>query len=59
MTEHHLVLWWVPEGHRPTLYEARERLVHLRVKGPSPFAFTPSSHFPMHDEIGDRRSHNV
>ena len=28
--EMHLVLWWVPEGHRPTLEEALARLAHLR-----------------------------
>ena len=35
-----LVLWWVPEGHRPTLEEARERLDHLATEGPTSYAFT-------------------
>jgi hypothetical protein len=35
-----LVLWWVPEGHRPTLGEAKERLDRLAVLGPTPEAFT-------------------
>lgn len=35
-----LVLWWVADGHRPTMAEARERLDHLQEHGPSPFAFT-------------------
>ncbi len=34
------VLWWVPEGHRPTLAEAHERLELLRANGPGPQAFT-------------------
>lgn len=35
-----LVLWWVPEGHRPTLDEARDRLDRLTAEGPTPYAFT-------------------
>ena len=37
--EMHLVMWWVPEGHRPTLDEALERLEHLRAHGDSEHAF--------------------
>ena len=36
----HLVLWWVPEGHVPTLDEAAERLAHLVAHGPTGYAFT-------------------
>jgi hypothetical protein len=36
----HLVLWWVPSGHRPTIEEALERLGRLRRDGPTPSAFT-------------------
>lgn len=36
----HLVLWWVPEGHVPTVAEASERLHRLRRDGPGPAAFT-------------------
>jgi hypothetical protein len=35
-----VVLWWVPEGHQPTVEEARERIEHLRAHGPTPLAFT-------------------
>ncbi len=35
-----LVLWNVPDGHRPTVQEARERLEHLEAHGPTPHAFT-------------------
>jgi hypothetical protein len=41
-----LALWWVAAGHRPTVKEAEERLRHLRVHGPTPFAFSPRSPFP-------------
>ncbi len=35
----HLVLWWIPEGHRPSLEEALERLDHLREHGDTDYAF--------------------
>ena len=35
----HLVLWWVPQGHRPSLAEALERLDHLNRNGDTPHAF--------------------
>ncbi len=41
--EAHLVLWWVPAGHRPTAGEALERLAELREHGPGPRAFTFAS----------------
>ncbi|MBM9623652.1 DUF3291 domain-containing protein [Streptomyces zhihengii] len=45
--EAHLVLWWVPAGHIPTVAEALDRLAHLRTHGPSPRAFTfASAHTP-------------
>ncbi|PRY91236.1 DUF3291 domain-containing protein [Donghicola tyrosinivorans] len=37
--EMHFVMWWVPEGHQPTLDEALEKLDHLRKHGNSDFAF--------------------
>jgi hypothetical protein len=33
-------LWWVAEGHRPTVAEAEERLAHLRTHGPTAYSFT-------------------
>jgi GNAT superfamily N-acetyltransferase len=36
----YVVLWWVPEGHIPSLEEAKDRLDFLRRHGPSPWAFT-------------------
>ncbi|TXS31272.1 DUF3291 domain-containing protein [Streptomyces sp. adm13(2018)] len=41
--EAHMVLWWVPAGHLPTVEEALERLADLRTNGPSPRAFTFAS----------------
>ncbi len=36
---HHLVLWWVPAGHRPDLAEAAARLAHLEAHGDTEHAF--------------------
>ena len=38
--EAHLVMWWVPAGHIPTVAEANEKLEVLRAHGPTPEAFT-------------------
>ncbi|MGB7262838.1 MAG: DUF3291 domain-containing protein [Albidovulum sp.] len=35
----HFVMWWVPEGHEPTLDEALERLAHKRENGDTDHAF--------------------
>ncbi len=43
----HLVLWWVPAGHRPDLVEAGERLARLERDGPGPEAFTLRVPFPV------------
>jgi hypothetical protein len=40
MSEAFLVLWWVREGHRPSVQEAIARLETLRAQGPTPEAFT-------------------
>lgn len=36
----HMVLWWVPAGHRPSVEEAAARLAHLHEHGPSAHAFS-------------------
>lgn len=41
----HLVLWWVPAGHRPNLEEGKARLDHLAAHGPTPHAFIFSRAF--------------
>jgi hypothetical protein len=48
----HLVLWWVPAGHRPTLVEALERLELLRRDGPTAQAFTFKQRFPAPGQGG-------
>ena len=50
MHDAHLVAWWIPEGHEPTLEEGYERLELLRERGPTPEAFTLSQAF---DESGN------
>jgi hypothetical protein len=42
-------LWWVPAGHRPTVAEAEERLLHLRAHGPTEYAFTLRTSFPARE----------
>ncbi len=37
--EMHFVMWWVEDGHRPTLDEALARLAHLEADGDSDHAF--------------------
>ncbi|MFC8196755.1 DUF3291 domain-containing protein [Streptomyces sp. NPDC057298] len=39
-------LWWVQAGHRPTVAEAEERLLHLRAHGATEYAFTLRTSFP-------------
>lgn len=46
MANIHMVLWWVPEGHLPTVEEAAEKLALLRLQGPSPAAFTFRQAYP-------------
>lgn len=46
----HSVMWWVESGHQPSLKEAKERLEHLQLHGPSAFAFTFKKPFPSPSE---------
>ncbi len=48
-TAPHMVLWWIPRGHIPTIEEAKSRLEHLRAHGPSATAFTLKRRFPAPD----------
>jgi hypothetical protein len=45
MEKQHFVMWWVEEGHEPTLAEAKARLDRLDRHGDSDFAFG-WSHLP-------------
>jgi len=42
----YLVLWWIREGHIPTVEEGLARLRHLTERGPTSFAFTFKTIFP-------------
>jgi hypothetical protein len=42
----HLVLWWVPTGHIPTVEEGKSRLELLIEQGPTAEAFTFKSRVP-------------
>jgi hypothetical protein len=46
LPESHVVLWWVPRGHRPTEAEAAIKLAQLRTQGPTGAAFTFADAFP-------------
>ncbi|WP_066526285.1 DUF3291 domain-containing protein [Erythrobacter sp. CCH5-A1] len=43
-------LWWVPEGHRPSIDEGLSRLWMLDRYGPTPQAFTFKARFPHSGE---------
>jgi hypothetical protein len=43
------VLWWVPDGHIPTMAEAAERLAQLRAEGATADAFTFTKAFDPPD----------
>ena len=46
MAESHMVLWWVPAGHVPSVEEAEHRLGLLHSHGPTELAFTFRESFP-------------
>ncbi len=47
----YLVLWWIKEGHTPSLDEAQERLALLKSKGPGPMAFTFKNPYPPSSNV--------
>jgi hypothetical protein len=51
MADAYMCLWWVPEGHEPTVAEAAERLDHLREHGPTTESFTFVEAFAAPDAI--------
>ena len=42
----HLVLWWIPAGHIPSIDEGKKKLESLAHDGPTPDAFSFSRSFP-------------
>ena len=55
-TEAYLVLWWIPEGHVPSMEEAMARLEHLRRHGPTPRAFTFRHRYEPDDDVATKGS---
>lgn len=51
MGEAHMVLWWVAEGHTPSIEEAAQKLNTLKVLGPTAEAFTFKNAFPAPTEV--------
>jgi hypothetical protein len=51
MDQPHYCLWWVPEGHIPTVAEGRERMEHYQQHGATPHAFWFSEWFPAPVEV--------
>jgi hypothetical protein len=49
----HFVMWWVPDGHEPTLSEAQGKLEHLRRHGDSDAAFGWAYAKTRYDLTGD------
>lgn len=47
LDQHHLALWWIPEGHIPTTEEAKEKLTHMDKYGATPAAFTFKKRFTV------------
>jgi len=45
-TEAHMVLWWIPAGHIPSIAECLERLEGIRTRGETEFAFSFKRPFP-------------
>jgi hypothetical protein len=44
-------LWWVSEGHTPSVVEGRERLEHHQKHGATPWSFWFKQAFPRPLEI--------
>lgn len=49
MPKMHMVLWFIPEGHRPTIEEGKDRLAYFQEHGETPFAFSFKSKFEPSD----------
>ncbi|HEY4150894.1 MAG TPA: DUF3291 domain-containing protein, partial [Chitinophagaceae bacterium] len=49
MPEMHMVLWYIPAGHLPTVDEAIKRLIYLRDNGETPYAFSFKKKFTIEE----------
>jgi hypothetical protein len=45
----YMALWWVPQGHIPTVEEGKDRLDYLRSHGETAYAFSFKQTFPAPD----------
>lgn len=59
MRDAYMVLWWVRQGHRPTVEEAVAKLELLRTAGPTAQAFTFRHGFPAPDAIAPQHAPGV
>lgn len=50
MASAHQALWWVPEGHQPSIEEGKTKLELLDQQGPNPQVFTFAKAFPTPDK---------
>ena len=53
MPDAHMVMWWVPAGHLPTLEEAAAKLERLQHFGATEAAFTFRNTFPAPQQISE------
>ncbi|KAB8195234.1 DUF3291 domain-containing protein [Nonomuraea phyllanthi] len=51
MAEPYIVMWWVPEGHIPSLAEGMRRLERLKADGPGPEAFTFNAFYDSSEAV--------
>src|SRR5450432_405777 len=54
MHEMHMALWYIPEGHLPSVAEATERLSYLRNNGETPFSFSFKKKFTIEEAANFR-----
>ena len=47
MIESQVALWWIPEGHIPSIAEGKEKLEAIEKNGPSDSAFSFAKPFPL------------
>ena len=57
IAEQRFVLWWVKEDHRPTLEEAKQKLLYLQEHGPTSHAFTLQISFDSNGKQQIGRAH--
>jgi len=55
----YVALWWVPDGHIPSVEEAKERLAYLGAHGETPYVFSFKKPFPAPEEASDQATYRV